>query len=74
MPQHRDSPQIPFCVRQMRVSVLKPDYDAVNRSLGAFKRPEACSDASLEYIWLFTVMRFVNYMKPCHLTRSRADS
>ena len=41
------TPKIPFCV-QMRVSVLKPAFDAVNRSSGEFQRPETCSDASLE--------------------------
>ena len=44
---HTDSPKIPFCV-QMRVSVLKPAFDAVNRSSGEFQRPETCFDASLE--------------------------
>ena len=62
-----DSPKIPFCV-QMRASVLKLDYNAVNRGLGAFLRPETCSDASLEQIWLFTVMNFVNYINSCQLT------
>ena len=63
-----DSLKIPFCV-QMRVSMRKAKYCAVNRAIDEFWRLCPCSGTSIEWIWLFTALGFVNYIKLHQLTR-----